>query len=199
MIPEPFYVDNLVLAGRMLEVPGCVVECGVWRGGMSGGIAEVMGPSREYFLFDSFEGLPCAREIDGPAARAWQANVKSPGYYDNCTASIEDADNAMRLSGAKHYKVIKGWFEETLPSFQLPQEIALLRLDGDWYDSVSTCLRYLYPRLSSHGIAIIDDYYAWDGCARAIHEFLAVSIEPVRIKQFENRVCVLVRGRQEIC
>src|SRR5215472_12517738 len=82
MIPEPFYVDNLVLAGRMLEVPGCVVECGVWRGGMSGGIAEVMGPSREYFLFDSFEGLPCAREIDGPAARAWQANVKSPGYYD---------------------------------------------------------------------------------------------------------------------
>ena len=198
MVPERFYGDNLVLAEGMLQVPGCVVECGVWRGGMCGGIAQVMGPSRQYFLFDSFEGLPPAKEVDGPAARAWQASVDSPGYYANCKASIETADEAMRLSGAKHYKLIKGWFEDTLPSFQPPQKIALLRLDVDWYDSVNTCLRYLFSYLSPGGITIIDDYYAWDGCARATHEFLAACKEPVRIKQFQNRVCVLVRGRQEL-
>jgi len=198
MIPEPFYAANLVIAESLREIPGCVVECGVWRGGMCGGIAEVMGPGRQYFLFDSFEGLPPAKDIDGPAARAWQANVNSPGYYDNCKASVEEADRAMRMSGVSSYKLIKGWFEQTLPSFRPPQEIVLLRLDGDWYESVRTCLRHLYPHLSPEGIVIIDDYYAWDGCARAVHEFLAECTHPLRIRQFQNRVCVLVRGRKEI-
>jgi O-methyltransferase len=199
MIPESFYLDNLIVAEVLREVPGCVVECGVWRGGMCGGIAEVMGPERRYFLFDSFEGLPPARDIDGPAARVWQSKVGSPGYHDNCRASVEDADRAMRLSGASSYGLIKGWFEETLPAFQPPQEIALLRLDGDWYDSIRTCLRHLYPHVSPRGLIVVDDYYAWDGCARAIHEFLAECKEPLRIRQFQNRVCVLARGRQEIC
>src|SRR5262245_12124122 len=87
MIPESFFLDNLMIAERLRSSPGCVIECGVWRGGMCGGIAEVMGPGRQYFLFDSFEGLPPAKEIDGPAARAWQANVTNPGYHDNCKAS----------------------------------------------------------------------------------------------------------------
>jgi O-methyltransferase len=199
MIPESFYVDNLIISESLREVPGCVVECGVWRGGMCGGIAEVMGPKRRYFLFDSFEGLPPAKDIDGPAARAWQANKDRPGYYDNCRASVEDAERAMRLSGASSYELIKGWFEETLTAFRPPQEIALLRLDGDWYESVRTCLRLLYPHVSPQGLIIIDDYYAWDGCARATHEFLAECKDAMRLKQFQNRVCVLVRGRQEIC
>src|SRR5262245_50557524 len=89
MIPEAFYLDNLAIAERLRDIPGCVVECGVWRGGMCGGIAEVLGPTRQYFLFDSFEGLPPAKEVDGPAARVWQANVDNPGFYDNCKASLE--------------------------------------------------------------------------------------------------------------
>src|SRR5277367_3008793 len=65
MIPEDSYIRNLKIAKRLKAIPGNIVECGVWRGGMIAGIAEVLGPSREYVLLDSFQGLPPAKEIDG--------------------------------------------------------------------------------------------------------------------------------------
>src|SRR5688572_18533132 len=83
MIKPDNYVLNLELARQVRNVPGAIVECGVWRGGMIAGMAEVLGNSREYILFDSFEGLPKAKEIDGPSALAWQSNTTHPGYYDN--------------------------------------------------------------------------------------------------------------------
>src|SRR5437879_4892585 len=72
MTPEDVYTGNLVLAQRVKAIPGAVVECGTWRGGMIAGIADVLGSKRRYFLFDSYEGLPPAKEIDGQAALAWQ-------------------------------------------------------------------------------------------------------------------------------
>ena len=76
MIHEAMYVNNLELCAKFGATPGCVVECGVWRGGMSAGMAEVLGADRDYFLFDSFEGLPPAREdLDGASAVAWQSNT----------------------------------------------------------------------------------------------------------------------------
>jgi O-methyltransferase len=68
MVPESRYVRNLELASKYREIPGCSVECGVWRGGMSAGHVETMGYERDYFLFDSFEGLPAASELDGVEA-----------------------------------------------------------------------------------------------------------------------------------
>jgi O-methyltransferase len=172
MIPTEIYVPNLLLAHQLRHVDGCVVECGVWRGGMIAGIAEVLGPHRAYFLFDSFQGLPPAEEIDGQVAIAWQTDIDSPTYYNNCTASEMEARTAMRLSKAAQYSIVRGWFEETLPHFKPPCPIALLRLDGDWYQSTRLCLEYLSPYLARNGIIIVDDYYTWDGCARAVHEFL---------------------------
>ena len=89
------YVANLCIVRALQSVPGCVVECGVWRGGMIAGIAEVLGPEREYILFDSFEGLPPAKEIDGEAALAWQSDKSSPLYHDNCAAEQKFAAEAM--------------------------------------------------------------------------------------------------------
>ena len=173
MIQRGIYITNLVLAHRLRNVDGCVVECGVWRGGMIAGIGEVLGPNREYFLFDSFQGLPPAKEIDGEAAITWQTKVDSPTYYNNCTASEMEARTAMQMSKAVQYSIMRGWFEETLPHFKPPCPIALLRLDGDWYDSTRLCLEHLSPYLARNGIIIVDDYYFWNGCARAVHEFLA--------------------------
>ena len=68
MVPESLYVANLELAAQYSSVEGAVVECGTWRGGMIAGIATVCGPGRRYYLFDSFQGLPEAKEIDGEAA-----------------------------------------------------------------------------------------------------------------------------------
>src|SRR5256885_815316 len=74
MVPSVAYVSNLRIAANVKNVPGVVVECGTWRGGMIAGIADVLGSNRRYYLFDSFEGLPPAREIDGTGALAWQAD-----------------------------------------------------------------------------------------------------------------------------
>lgn len=131
MIQRTRFTGNLHLAARAANVPGSIVECGTWRGGMIAGIAEVLGSARKYYLCDSFQGLPPAKEIDGVEALAWQANTTGPIYHNNCTASVEEARAAMAMSGAKDYVILEGWFEDTLPKFP-PGPVALLRLDGDW-------------------------------------------------------------------
>lgn len=173
MVPESWYVATLELCDSVRNVEGCVVECGVWRGGMSAGIAELLGSSREYLLFDSFEGLPRAEEIDGPEIGAWQADTASPWHYNNCSASETEADGAMKMAAAQRYKLIKGWFQDTVPGFSAPAPIAILCLDADLYQSTKICLKSLYPQLARGGLVILDDYDVWEGCARAVHDFLS--------------------------
>jgi O-methyltransferase len=193
MISRDTYVGNLSLASKVTGVPGCVVECGVWRGGMSAGMAAILGADRKYFLFDSFEGLPPAKEIDGAAALNWQLNKESPLYHDNCTAGEEFARRAMTLSGARSFQLVKGWFDKTLPSFQPPEPIALLRLDGDWYDSTMVCLNSLFERVAPGGLIILDDYHTWDGCSRALHDFLSQRSAPERIHSLDT-ICYLQKS-----
>ena len=131
MVSEELYLDNLRLASRVVNVPGDIVECGVWRGGMVAGIAELLGSHRRYWLFDSFEGLPAAREIDGIAAIEWQNNPKGEFYYENCRAEQRYAQQAMQMATSGPVEIIAGWFENTVGSANLAK-IALLRLDGDW-------------------------------------------------------------------
>ena len=190
MAPASYFWRNLLIVDERRHVAGCVIECGVWRGGMSAGMAEVLGEQREYFLFDSFEGLPPATELDGDAAKAWQQDTQSASYYDNCSASTDFAERAMRLSGAPNYKLVKGWFENTLADFVPPSPISILRLDGDWYESTMTVLEALFKHMAPGGIIIVDDYYAWDGCSRAIHDFLSRHQLTTRVTQ-KYGVCVL--------
>ncbi len=189
------YISNLLLARGVLEVPGCVIECGVWRGGMIAGIAEVLGPDRDYFLFDSFEGLPKAQRMDGESIAAWQRDVESPAYFDNCRASEDEARAAMRIAGAPRVVTVKGWFDRTLPGFRPPSPIALLRLDGDLYASTKICLESLYEHVAPKGLIVIDDYGTWEGCARAVNEFLARTSEHqvLRLRQYANRVFYIVK------
>ncbi len=197
MIHEASYVNNLELCARFAVISGSVAECGVWRGGMIAGMAEVLGAGRDYFLFDSFEGLPPAREdLDGASAVAWQKNSRSPAHYNNCTASEEEAAAAMKLSGATSFSLVKGWFNETIPRFTPPCDIAVLRLDGDWYESTRVCLENLYPHVAPGGIVIVDDYYNWDGCARAVNQFLdgfASRDTAPRLRQFHDLVAYLIK------
>ena len=190
MAPRGAYWRNLLIANDSRHVAGCIVECGVWRGGASAGMAEVLGPGREYFLFDSFEGLPPAKDLDGEAAKAWQQDTQSDSYFDNCSAPMDYAERAMKRSGVPRFTIKKGWFEQTLPEFVPPLPIAILRLDGDWYESTMTALESLYMYLARDGIVIVDDYYAWDGCSRAIHDFLSKNQLTARLTQ-EHGICVI--------
>lgn len=193
MIPLPSYTRNILIAKKAETVEGCIVECGTWRGGMIAGISAAFSNKRECFLFDSFEGLPDVTEKDGDAAKNWQADKTSPYYYDNCKAEMEFADKAMKLAGATDYHIVKGWFSDTLPGFDRSKKIAVLRLDGDWYDSTMQCLENLYDNVQENGVIIIDDYYHWTGCARAIHDFLSKRGIPVRIRQWDNDICYIIK------
>lgn len=192
MVPEYLYNINLKLVNHYLKnVEGDVIECGVWKGGMSAGIAEMLGNERKYFLFDSFEGLPEVKEIDGIAAKEWQKNITGEEYYDNCNAPIEYADKAMKESKTD-FKLIKGWFKDTLPKHNFENKIALLRLDGDWYDSTMECLKYIYPYIAENGLILIDDYYTWDGCSKAVHDYLSEIKSISRIRN-TGAVCYIIK------
>lgn len=193
MVPQRLYIDNLLLVHLHAPADGCIVECGVWRGGMGAGMAHAL-PGRVHYLFDSFEGLPPAASIDGDKALQWQQDTSSPYYYDNCRAELAWADSAMRQSPAKKYALVKGWFSETLTKPDIAEPIAVLRLDADWYESTIECLRRLYPLVRSGGIVIVDDYYVWDGCSRAVHEYLYETSATTRIRQSREGVCYFIKS-----
>lgn len=193
MVPEAHFIENLKIFQKSKGLEGDFVECGVWKGGMSAAAADLLKDERTYYLFDSFEGLPTAEDIDGAAAKAWQKNTDSPWFFDNCAADESFAEKAMQLSRCRHYKIVKGWFENTLPSTAFNRPIAILRLDADWYKSTYYCLEQLFPKLVENGIVIIDDYYTWDGCTRAVHDYLSHTQSAARIYQTPGGVCYLVK------
>ena len=92
MLTKEGYLANLELVSTV-KASGCVIECGVWKGGTSAGMAEVLGPDREYFLFDSFQGHLDPQPIDGPAAFAWKADKNGPWYFDNAVVAPEMVRN----------------------------------------------------------------------------------------------------------
>jgi hypothetical protein len=162
------------------NIPGSFVECGVWRGGS----AAVMGlanrhlnGTRDLHLFDSFEGLPEPTEKDGALARNYSGGRDSGALKSlkHCEAGLPEVQEFLlghlRLNKAKvHFHA--GWFQDTVPrEARHLGPIALLRLDGDWYESTYVCLEHLYPNLSPGGILVLDDYWSWEGCRRAADEY----------------------------
>lgn len=169
------------------NVAGDLVECGTWRGGC--GIAMLLAQRRAFgqvqrkvHFMDSFAGLPQAERSDGRRALRWQSETA-----DNCVASRWELERV--LSDVFHFKsteyaIWEGWFSDTLPMMlrSTDQDVALLRLDGDWFRSTLECLVAMMPRVGVGATVIVDDYYAWDGCARAVHQWLHDNDAPYRIK-----------------
>jgi O-methyltransferase len=153
----------------------------------------LVGKARKIHLFDSFEGLPPAKEeLNGKTAIEYQANPDGPEYFDNCTAEEAFAREAMRLADHSNYVVYKGWFEQRVPVY--PQRpIAILRLDGDWYESIYVCLEHLFPHVTPGGIVILDEYLAWDGCVRAVHDYLSRTQSTSRLLLWHDTVSYIVK------
>jgi O-methyltransferase len=200
MIGRDAFIANLYLAERSLARPalagGCIIECGTWRGGMAAGLALIGGPAREYHFFDSFAGLPPATAEDGEYARRAQASRDGSLYFDNNTASLEEFMAALATVAlpAERLHVYQGFFKDIFPGLSVPP-IALLRLDADWYGSTLLCLETFWDRLLPGGLVLLDDYYAWEGCTKAVHEFLAArqASEPIRQSRF-GKVAYIVKG-----
>jgi O-methyltransferase len=158
------------------EVPGCFVECGVAAGAQI--IAMRMTDyDREIYGFDSFEGIPMAGPNDtsqpgiGKIKHDVNSDIKERLVSSGITSYTTDQVlNNFKQAEVSAYRVnlVKGWFQDTVNKFNKP--IALLRLDGDLYESTLVCLQYLYPFVSVGGIIIIDDY-GLDGCRQAVIDY----------------------------
>ena len=154
-----------VLADR---IPGDFVECGVWRGGSSifaKAVFNIHGAAdRKVWLADSFEGMPVQSESD----------KIDPDLGDALEVSREEVENNFRRFDLldNNVRFVKGWFHESLPKAPIEQ-IAILRLDGDYYRSTMDALDNLYVKLSDGGFVIIDDYIYLAGCKQAVTEFRA--------------------------
>src|SRR5712692_4198610 len=181
MVPLPSLVDlarqvHTILAER---IPGNFVECGVWRGGASFLMADLLRSAgardRKVWLFDSFQGLlPSLEEIDRALATDFERDADGPWYFDHRLTSLEEVQaRAIELGLADYTELVKGWFDETLPANrERIGPIAILRIDCDWHSSVRCCLDNLYEQVVDGGFVVFDDYYTFDGCAIAVHEFL---------------------------
>ena len=181
---------GLVLATRYVvanDVPGAIVECGVWRGGSMQAAAYTLLEQdcrdRDLHLFDTFEGMPPPTEEDRrhdgtSAASLLEANRKEHPVW--AYAGLDDVRAGMAETGYPvdlvHFH--QGMVEDTVPD-HAPEEIAILRLDTDWYSSTKHELEHLFPRLARGGVLILDDYGHWDGARKATDEFLASVGEPL--------------------
>jgi O-methyltransferase len=168
------------------KVPGAIVECGIWRGGcvllMADAIAKT-GAIYDYYLYDTYAGMSEPGNEDTSAighARKFFGNAKwGKDHVDWCYASVDDVSANIEVSGnpRERFKLIEGKVEDTIPN-TVPDEIALLRLDTDWYESTRHEMIHLFPKLTRGGVFICDDYGFWQGAQKAVDEYLAALDEP---------------------
>jgi hypothetical protein len=186
-------------------IPGDVVECGVWRGGSSMMAALTLsdvGARRAIWLYDTFEGMspPGEHDVDytGTHARTvLQLTDRVPGESNVWAwATLDEVRANMASTGYSSVEYVAGKVEETIPS-QVPSEIALLRLDTDWYESTRHELEHLYPRLADGGVLIIDDYGHWGGARRAVDEYFTQ--RPILLNRIDYTGRIAVKPPRETC
>src|SRR5579862_5383374 len=162
------------------KIPGTFVECGVARGGCAALMATVAAqesPMRHMWLFDSFDGLPSPTDEDYDQNQASTGKHIRPLVRGSCCGTKDEVEALLfsRFSFPRNsISLAHGWFQDTLPVYkERVGQIALLRIDGDWYESTLCCLDNLYDNVALGGAVIIDDYGVCFGCKRAVHEFFA--------------------------
>lgn len=185
------------------NVQGTIVECGVWRGGSSMLAAltlrSIAESPRDIYLFDTFSGMTDPSLADMGPDGSSAASLLQAADRDDPIWAIASLDEVRMNIGSIDYPpdnvhFIQGMVEDTIPR-RAPEEIAILRLDTDWYESTKHELVHLVPRLAPGGVLIIDDYGHWLGARKAVDEFLeesALSIMLTRI-DYTGRLAVMPR------
>jgi hypothetical protein len=165
------------------EIPGAIVECGVWRGGSSMLAALTLlqrdDGTRHMYLYDTFAGMsePTDRDVNVYGLRAsddWASIAANRDDPVLAYASLDEVRANMARTGwpTERITYVEGKVEDTLPG-AAPAQVALLRLDTDFYESTKHELEELWPRLAPGGVLIIDDYGDWAGARGAVDEFFA--------------------------
>lgn len=179
------------------NISGALVECGVWMGGNILAIIETLKEcninNRDIYLYDTFNGMsePTLSDVsyDGQFANKLMENLSS----EWCKCPLEAVTKLIVDTGypKKRIHYVQGKVEETIPQ-TVPDKIALLRLDTDWYESTIHELTFLYPILVTHGALIIDDYGHWKGARKAVDEYFgSLAFAPFLGRtDYSSRICI---------
>lgn len=154
------------------DVPGDLIEAGAWRGGASIFMRAILKvhdvKDRTVWVADSFEGLPA------PNAAAYPDDAGDPHHkYSELRVGVEQVRHNFRRYGMldDQVKLLVGWFKDTLPTAPI-DKLAVVRLDGDMYESTIQSLEALYPKLSVGGFCIVDDYGDLPGARAAVNDYM---------------------------
>lgn len=162
------------------RLPGLIVEAGTALGGSAIVMAHAKQPARRMRVYDAFTMIPPPSDHDGDDVHHRYAKISSGrasgiggdtyyGYRDDLLGEVTASFEAFGVDLAEsNVRLIKGYFDETL---HLDEPVAVAHLDGDWYESTRTCLERIEPHLVSGGRLVIDDYFKWSGCRRAVDEY----------------------------
>ena len=173
---------TIVLDAERVSLPGLVVEAGTARGGSAMVIAAAKAPERPMKVYDVFGMIPPPSEHDGPDVHRRYEKIAVGqasgvggetyyGYRDDLLAEVSDSFARLGMPTADHrVELIQGLFEDTI---DLDEPVAFAHLDGDWYESTMTCLTRIAPLLVPGGRIVLDDYFMWSGCRKAVDEYFA--------------------------
>ena len=160
------------------KIEGVLIECGIACGSQIGAMQECLVDneiSRRILGYDSFIGIPFAGEHDTSQPAIGDVDQTKLGLLESSGVTAHSQECVRENFGKwnlpmGNVELIEGWFQDTVENYD-GSPIALLRLDGDLYESTYVCMKHLFKYLSKGGILIIDDYQL-DGCRKAIHEFI---------------------------
>jgi len=183
---SPERIFSLIEAIKYIHregIIGDIVECGVWKGGSMLAAADTLmslqDTGRQLYLYDTFEGMsqPTDKDLNYRGEKADDILQQDQDKDHNLVwaySTLDTVKHTMNLSNypASQIKYIVGKVEDTIPA-TLPERIALLRLDTDWYESTKHELVHLFPRLQPGGVLIIDDYGFWQGARKAVDEYFS--------------------------
>ena len=205
MSPALLNIKFVAVSSLTRQVPGAIVECGVWKGGSMMAVAFTLlslgVTTRDLYLFDTFAGMvppgPMDRRFDDASAEQLLREADPADSASVWTVSnLAEVRAAMGSTGYPPDRVnlVEGRVEVTVPE-KAPPTIGLLRLDTDWYESTRHELIHLFPRLSPGGVLILDDYGFWQGAKRAVDEYFAETGVPILLARIDDtgRIAVVQR------
>jgi hypothetical protein len=190
-------------------IPGAFAECGVWRGGSVLAMIltlQALGvEDRDIYLYDTFEGMTApgpedVSDLEGPALDVWdQAQRENQRPWNEVFGpEAFNQDSVRSLLGGTGFPterlhLVAGPVEDTLPG-RAPDELALLRLDTDWYASTRHELEHLFPRLRAGGALIVDDYGHWRGARQAVDEYFSSVHPPLLLSRIDYTGRIAVKA-----
>jgi O-methyltransferase len=201
-------VYNAIAYIEKYDIPGDIVECGVWRGGSAMmaacSLRQLDSTDRHLYLYDTYDGMPLPGEQDVDAFEKKASDLlaeceRRPTTSDDPTnywarVTIEEVRKNMLSTRypEENIKFIKGKVEETIPG-TMPERISVLRIDTDWFASTDHILRHLFPRLVPGGVLILDDYGYWKGARKAVDGYFDDSKAPILLNRLnDGRIAIKI-------